>query len=230
MSSHSESELSQQSAPPEQLVPRIVVRLKERSPRVIVPTEHGVFAMQAWIFADGSEHISAQAVNAAGNPLIAQAPYTPVRIHSECATGDLFGSFRCDCGPQLAQAMAILQQRGGYLIYARNHEGRGIGLVNKLRAYDLQDQGLDTVDANLHLGLAADARDYRQAAIILGELGLNDIQLITNNPAKQHALQELGITVHGLIADRTEPRAENLTYLQTKEHRMNHLLNTKEHQ
>lgn len=220
-----------------ELIPVVDPQLIAQSPAVCVPTAHGHFKMIAWQFADGSEHLSLQAVGAEGNPRTVSGEkndagtFGPaVRIHSECATGDIFGSYRCDCGAQLAQGLRIIQKRGGYLIYARQHEGRGIGLVNKLRAYSLQSEGLDTVDANLAQGLAADQRDYRQTAVILRALELDTIQLISNNPAKQQALTELGITVTGLISDEIKPRPENHTYLETKRERMNHLLTPSHYQ
>jgi len=147
-----------------------------------------------------------------------------VRIHSECATGDIFGSYRCDCGPQLENGLRIIAQQGGWLVYTRNHEGRGIGLVNKLRAYRLQDAGLDTVDANLALGLDADMRDYTQASVILQELGAERIRLVSNNPAKVQALAELGVEVLEMIPDEVPARAENTRYLATKRDRMRHQL------
>ncbi|WP_456030937.1 GTP cyclohydrolase II, partial [Rothia dentocariosa] len=147
-----------------------------------------------------------------------------VRIHSECATGDILGSFRCDCGQQLENGLKILSRYGGWMLYVRNHEGRGIGLVNKLRAYALQDAGLDTLDANLALGLDEDMRDYTQAALILQELGVHNLRLITNNPAKVDALTELGLEVHEVIPDEIPARAENAKYLETKRQRMGHRL------
>lgn len=206
--------------PPQELTPKIDPELVDSSEAITLPTSFGNFALRAWIFADGSEHLSATALDPS-QPLA--GPH-PVRVHSECATGDIFGSYRCDCGPQLHQGLEMITRTGGTLILVRNHEGRGIGLVNKLRAYALQDRGYDTLDANLMLGLPADARDYRQVACILKEMGLEEISLITNNPAKAEALQGLGIGVDRLIPDQIEPRAENSAYLATKRDRMNHKL------
>lgn len=205
---------------PQSLTPQPNPQLLEASPPVSVPTPEGTFTMQAWAFADGSEHLSATAEHAEEPERGAH----PVRIHSECATGDIFGSYRCDCGPQLHQALSLITRIGGTLILVRNHEGRGIGLVNKLRAYALQDRGHDTVDANLLLGLESDQRDYRQAATILQELGHTRIRLISNNPAKAQALEEQGITVEDMIPDLVEARAENAAYLETKRQRMHHKL------
>lgn len=200
--------------------------LTQTSEPVTVPTPHGVFLMQAFGFADGSEHLALTALPAEGRSQnrsqVNQAPL--VRIHSECATGDIFGSYRCDCGPQLAQALEMMAEQGGVLIYMRNHEGRGIGLVNKLRAYALQDAGLDTLDANLSLGLPADARDYTQAVVMIKELGIRQLRLLTNNPAKAEALVELGLTITELVPDEIIPRAENARYLATKRDRMRHRL------
>lgn len=200
--------------------------LTQTSEPVTVPTPHGVFLMQAFGFADGSEHLALTALPAEGRSQnrsqVNQAPL--VRIHSECATGDIFGSYRCDCGPQLAQALEMMVEQGGVLIYMRNHEGRGIGLVNKLRAYALQDAGLDTLDANLSLGLPADARDYTQAVVMIKELGIRELRLLTNNPAKAEALAELGLTITELVPDEIIPRAENARYLATKRDRMRHRL------
>lgn len=200
--------------------------LTQTSEPVTVPTPHGVFLMQAFGFADGSEHLALTALPAEGQPQnrsqVNQAPL--VRIHSECATGDIFGSYRCDCGPQLAQALKMMAEQGGLLIYMRNHEGRGIGLVNKLRAYTLQDAGQDTLDANLSLGLPADARDYTQAVVMIKELGIRQLRLLTNNPAKAEALAELGLTITELVPDEITPRAENARYLATKRDRMRHRL------
>lgn len=200
--------------------------LTQTSEPVTVPTPHGVFLMQAFGFADGSEHLALTALSTEGQPenrsQVNQAPL--VRIHSECATGDIFGSYRCDCGPQLAQGLEMIAEQGGLLIYMRNHEGRGIGLVNKLRAYTLQDAGQDTLDANLSLGLPADARDYTQAVVMLNELGIRELRLLTNNPAKAEALAGLGITITELVPDEITPRPENARYLATKRDRMRHRL------
>lgn len=200
--------------------------LTQTSEPVTVPTPHGVFLMQAFGFADGSEHLALTALSTEGQPENrSQVNQTPlVRIHSECATGDIFGSYRCDCGPQLAQGLEMIAEQGGLLIYMRNHEGRGIGLVNKLRAYTLQDAGQDTLDANLSLGLPADARDYTQAVVMLNELGIRELRLLTNNPAKAEALAGLGITITELVPDEITPRPENARYLATKRDRMRHRL------
>lgn len=199
--------------------------LVESTEEVAVPTPNGLFGLRAWRFADGAEHLSARALDRDGNPVPYEGGGAPaVRIHSECATGDIFGSFRCDCGPQLENGLRIISRTGGYLVYVRNHEGRGIGLVNKLRAYALQDAGLDTLDANLALGLDGDMRDYSQAALILQELGVHEMRLVTNNPAKQEALEGLGLRVTELIPDEIPARVENAHYLHTKRERMRHLL------
>ncbi len=200
--------------------------LLETSQPVLLPSPYGVFAVSAFAFADGSEHLLATAVGADGRPLRAEGEGQGhlVRLHSECATGDLLGSYRCDCGPQLAQALELVQQQGGSVLYLRGQEGRGIGLVNKLRAYALQDQGQDTLEANLSLGFPADARDYKQAAVILRQAGLTRLRLLTNNPAKARALEEEGLEVLELVPDRVDPRPENSRYLETKRDRMGHRL------
>jgi GTP cyclohydrolase II len=147
-----------------------------------------------------------------------------VRLHSECLTGDIFGSCRCDCGEQLDHSLRFLQRVGrGALLYLRQ-EGRGIGLTNKIRAYALQDQGLDTVDANLALGLPEDMRDYADAAAMLRHLGIASVLLLTNNPAKIVGLEQHGIAVVERVPVETTPRPENLRYLETKTARMGHLL------
>jgi GTP cyclohydrolase II len=148
-----------------------------------------------------------------------------VRIHSECFTGDVLGSVRCDCGPQLNKAMQLVAEAGaGMIIYLRQ-EGRGIGLLDKLRAYNLQDQGYDTVEANLMLGHQADARDYTVAALILQDLGIHSLRLITNNPAKIEGLDALGVRVSERVALQTAVHPENAAYLSTKAARMRHILN-----
>ncbi len=148
-----------------------------------------------------------------------------VRVHSECFTGDVLGSRRCDCGEQLHAALLEIASEGqGVLIYLRQ-EGRGIGLLDKLRAYNLQDLGYDTVDANLQLGHQADERDYSVAARILGDLGVNSVRLLTNNPSKIDRLRELGVEVVERVPVEPTIYAENASYLLTKVTRMNHLLN-----
>ncbi len=166
---------------------------------------------------DGMEHFALQFGDGKEEVL-------PVRIHSECLTGDVFGSLRCDCGPQLDAALSFMLDRGnGILIYLQQ-EGRGIGLANKLRAYELQEKGMDTVDANLHLGLPADGRDYRVAANILKLMQISRISLMTNNPDKLEALKRFSITVQERIPIEIPPQAENMAYLQTKKERMGHQL------
>ena len=146
-----------------------------------------------------------------------------VRVHSECLTGDVFGSLRCDCGPQLDAALGAVAREGrGVVLYVRGHEGRGIGLLHKLQAYQLQDVGSDTLDANLELGLPADARDYGTGAQILVDLGIHSMRLLTNNPAKRAGLEGYGLRVVGRVKLPTDANPENLRYLQTKRDRMGH--------
>jgi 3,4-dihydroxy 2-butanone 4-phosphate synthase / GTP cyclohydrolase II len=146
-----------------------------------------------------------------------------VRVHSECLTGDVLGSLRCDCGPQLDAALEAVAQEGrGIVLYMRGHEGRGIGLLHKLQAYQLQEAGADTVDANLALGLPADARDYGIGAQILSDLGVKSMRLLTNNPDKRAGLEGYGLTITGRVPLPVRASPENLRYLRTKRDRMGH--------
>jgi 3,4-dihydroxy 2-butanone 4-phosphate synthase/GTP cyclohydrolase II len=149
----------------------------------------------------------------------------PVRVHSQCLTGDVFGSYRCDCGTQLATAMEIVQKEGLGVILYLQQEGRGIGLANKLKAYALQEQGRDTVEANEELGFEADLRDYGVGAQILAALNVRRMKIMTNNPKKIKGLEGYGLEVTGRIPIETEPRPENLKYLMTKCQKLGHLLN-----
>ncbi len=147
-----------------------------------------------------------------------------VRVHSECFTGDVLGSLRCDCGEQLDRSLQLIANSGsGVLIYLRQ-EGRGIGLLDKLRAYNLQDEGFDTVEANIQLGHEADERDYTIAGLIIKDLGIHSVKMITNNPQKISELREFGIIVRERVPIEVPPRPENLAYLKTKVQRMDHLL------
>lgn len=170
---------------------------------------------------DGVEHLALVMGNPAAS---AEAPL--VRVHSECLTGDLAGSLRCDCGAQFRSALSAIAEAGsGVLIYLRGHEGRGIGLGHKLRAYELQQyEGLDTVDANLSLGLPVDSRDYRPASEILHDLGVRRVRLLTNNPDKVRALTEHGITVVAQLAHEFLPNLHNRRYLTAKRDRLGHTL------
>lgn len=151
-------------------------------------------------------------------------PGVLVRVHSECLTGDAFGSRRCDCGDQLELALARIAEEGrGVVVYLRGHEGRGIGLLEKIRAYGLQDQGLDTVEANIRLGHPSDLRDYGAAALILADLGVQALRLLTNNPAKCAALEAAGIAVAERVPAVAPWRPENRGYLRTKRAKLGHL-------
>lgn len=187
-------------------------------PVVQLPTVHGTFQAQAWHEAEsGVEHMSVTVP-------VAEGVVPLVRVHSECLTGDVFGSYRCDCGEQLDDALQQVQQQGGAVVYLRGQEGRGIGLSNKLRAYALQEAGADTVEANEQLGLPVDARSYGAASAILRQLGFEKIILLSNNPVKAERLRALGIEVAAVQPAEVPSRAENLRYLQTKRDKMNHQL------
>lgn len=184
-----------------------------------LPTRHGTFDMVGYQGHDGTEHVAL--VWGVVGGVAAEPPL--VRVHSECLTGDAFGSYRCDCGEQLDVALATISRAAsGALVYMRGHEGRGIGLLNKLRAYALQDNGRDTVDANTDLGLPVDARDYRQGAAILRDLGMETVQLLSSNPEKQRALESWGITVVGRQMVQVHDRVENSAYLSAKRSRLRH--------
>ena len=168
---------------------------------------------------DGREHLAAVFGEVGSRPGVL------VRIHSECLTGDVFHSRRCDCGHQLDLALELVAEAGsGVVVYLRGHEGRGIGLLEKLNAYRLQDGGLDTVDANVALGHPADSRDYVIGAHILRDLGVNDLRLLTNNPDKRAGLESHGLTVRESVPLVTVPTAENVRYLDAKRSRMGHTL------
>ena len=185
-----------------------------------IPTPYGEFTAVGFTsLADGREHIAL----VFGPPEHSRGSL--VRVHSECLTGDAFGSLRCDCGAQLRESMRLIAQEGsGVIVYVKGHEGRGIGIMQKLLAYRLQDAGADTVEANLMLGHPADARDYMAAAKILAALDVNDVRLLTNNPAKRTGLEQYGIAVDTRIPLVTVPTEENLRYLQTKRDKFDHEL------
>ncbi len=193
----------------------------ERVAETRLPTAHGDFTAYGYrITIDGSEHVAL--VHGDPQRLKDDAPVL-TRVHSECLTGDVFGSRRCDCGPQLDEALGRITEEGcGVVVYLRGHEGRGIGLVAKLQAYQLQDGGRDTVDANLDLGLPADARHYGTATQILRDLGVQSVRLLTNNPAKTTSLEEYGIQVTERVPLTPLPNDHNLAYLLTKRDRMGH--------
>ncbi|MGA5189816.1 bifunctional 3,4-dihydroxy-2-butanone-4-phosphate synthase/GTP cyclohydrolase II [Streptomyces griseoincarnatus] len=189
-----------------------------REAEVRLPTAHGTFTAHGFrSTVDGVEHV------ALVHGDLGDGTDVLVRMHSECLTGDVFGSQRCDCGPQLDASLDRIQEEGrGVVVYLRGHEGRGIGLMSKLRAYELQERGRDTLDANLELGLPADARDYAAGAQILADLGVRSVRLMTNNPDKSDALAS-----HGIDVVRREPMPvtaseHNLRYLRTKRDRMGH--------
>jgi 3,4-dihydroxy 2-butanone 4-phosphate synthase/GTP cyclohydrolase II len=187
-----------------------------------LPNEFGEWRALGYLNSvDGTEHV-ALVLGEVGEPGDRGADVL-VRMHSECLTGDVFGSRRCDCGAQLTAAMAAIAAEGrGIVLYLRGHEGRGIGLLSKLRAYQLQDGGADTVDANLELGLPADAREYSTGAQILADLGVSSLRLLTNNPAKVRGLSGFGIEVTGRVSLPVTPTPDNLRYLMAKRDRLGH--------
>lgn len=183
-----------------------------------VPTEHGTFRMLAYKDrTTGNDHLAI-----ISGTLEGAAPL--VRVHSECLTSEAFGSLKCDCGPQLQAALDAIGREGGVVIYMRGHEGRGIGLINKLRAYKMQEHGLDTVDANLALGLPADARDYAAAAAILADLGVRSLRLLTNNVDKVEQLRSFGLEVVEQVPLLVGVGPDNHRYLETKRDRMGHVM------
>ncbi len=195
-------------------------KLVRRIAEARIPTDFGDFTAYAYeSVIDGEHHLALVKgdVDGADNVL--------VRVHSECLTGDVFGSRRCDCGPQLRGALQHIATEGkGVLVYLRGHEGRGIGIAHKLRAYTLQEEGFDTIDANLELGLPADSREYGIGAQILVDLGITTMQLMTNNPMKFGGLEGFGLDIVNRVPIETSPNPENIAYLRTKRERMGHLL------
>ncbi|RMI28056.1 bifunctional 3,4-dihydroxy-2-butanone-4-phosphate synthase/GTP cyclohydrolase II [Nocardia stercoris] len=187
-----------------------------------IPTPHGEFRAVGYkTIYDDVEHVALVMGDIAGPD--GSGSDVLVRVHSECLTGDVFGSLRCDCGPQLEAALEMVAKEGrGVVLYMRGHEGRGIGLMHKLQAYQLQDDGHDTVDANIELGLPADARDYGTGAQILVDLGISSMRLLTNNPAKRVGLDGYGLSITERVPMPVRANAENLRYLRTKRDRMGH--------
>jgi 3,4-dihydroxy 2-butanone 4-phosphate synthase / GTP cyclohydrolase II len=195
-------------------------KLVERIAAARIPTSHGEFTGYAYLsLVDGEHHFALVAGEVTGRQNVL------VRVHSECLTGDVFGSQRCDCGPQLEFALEKIAEEGaGVVVYLRGHEGRGIGLAHKLRAYTLQEQGRDTVDANLDLGLPVDNREYGIGAQILVDLGITTMRLMTNNPAKYGGLEGFGLDIVERVSIEPASNPENLRYLQTKRERLGHML------
>jgi 3,4-dihydroxy 2-butanone 4-phosphate synthase/GTP cyclohydrolase II len=189
-----------------------------------VPNQYGLWRAIGYENSmDGTEHLAL----VLGEP--SDPPDVLVRMHSECLTGDVFGSLRCDCGTQLNAAMAAVAAEGrGIVLYLRGHEGRGIGLVSKLRAYQLQDGGVDTVDANTELGFPVDAREYSTGAQILADLGVSSLRLLTNNPDKIKGLADFGLKVTGTVSLPVDATPHNFRYLIAKRDRLGHLLELSE--
>jgi 3,4-dihydroxy 2-butanone 4-phosphate synthase/GTP cyclohydrolase II len=195
-------------------------KLVKRVAEARIPTQWGDFTCYVYeSMLDGEQHVAMVRGAVQGEEGVL------VRVHSECLTGDVFGSLRCDCGVQLDAAMRMIAEEGlGVLVYLRGHEGRGIGLGHKIRAYDLQDQGADTVDANVALGLPVDSREYGIGAQILVDLGITTMRLVTNNPAKYGGLEGFGLDIVERVPSVVAPNPENIRYLRTKQERMGHLL------
>ena len=227
-------ELGQRDGIPVITIEQLIAHLNEVDPReggtatarrqvslraeATVPTSHGTFRFLAYKDRQtGTDHIAVVSGELTG-------PEALVRVHSECLTGEAFGSLKCECGPQLEAALDAIEQDGGIVIYMRGHEGRGIGLINKLRAYSLQERGLDTVDANTALGLPADARDYAAAAGILADLGISRIRLLTNNTDKVSQLRGFGLDVVEQVPLIVGVGPNNHQYLETKRDRMGHII------
>jgi 3,4-dihydroxy 2-butanone 4-phosphate synthase/GTP cyclohydrolase II len=194
--------------------------LVKRTAEAQIPTEHGEFTAIAYeSLVDGTTHVALVLGE------IGDGERTLVRVHSECLTGDVFGSMRCDCGDQLNGAVAHIGKEGrGVVLYIRGHEGRAIGLTHKLKAYQLQEQGRDTVEANVELGFPADPRDYGIGAQILVDLGVRSMRLLTNNPAKRAGLEGYGLSILERVPLETRPNPENIGYLRTKREKLGHLL------
>jgi len=201
-------------------------KLVRRVSEARIPTRHGDFT--AYVFEsllDGVEHLAFVRGEISANADVL------VRVHSECLTGDVFGSLRCDCGVQLDNALERVAIEGrGVVVYLRGHEGRGIGLGHKLRAYTLQDEGRDTVEANVELGFPADSREYGIGSQILVDLGVSTMRLMTNNPAKYGGLEGYGLEIVERVPLHVEPNAENISYLRAKQEKMGHLLDLGEAQ
>jgi len=194
--------------------------LVQRVTEARIPTAYGEFRAIGYESFDGRMHVAL----VKGKP---EATDALVRVHSECFTGDVLGSVRCDCGVQLAESMRRIDEEGaGVVVYIRGHEGRGIGLRHKLEAYALQDDGLDTVEANVHLGFSADSRDYGVGAQILADLGVSNMRLLTNNPTKRAGLEGYGLKIVERVPLQGDPNPENLRYLETKRDKLGHLLDT----
>ena len=198
---------------------RIKTATVERVAEASLPTEFGDFRLIGYRSLTSSEEF----VVLARGDLRSHKPIL-VRIHSQCLTGDVFGSLKCDCGQQLRLAMERIEMEGRGVIVYQQQEGRGIGIINKIRAYALQDEGADTIEANLRLGLAVDPRQYQQCAEILLDLGLRDVRVMSNNPAKIRALKRAGLRISARVALESAPTAAASHYLRTKKERMGHLL------
>jgi 3,4-dihydroxy 2-butanone 4-phosphate synthase / GTP cyclohydrolase II len=194
-------------------------KLVSRITEARIPTRYGDFRAIAYESHDGRTHVALVSGQPAGKKDVL------VRVHSECFTGDILGSLRCDCGTQLHKAIEHIGAAGeGVVVYIRGHEGRGIGLRHKLEAYALQDGGLDTVEANVELGFAPDSRDYGVGAQILVDLGISTMRLLTNNPTKRAGLEGYGLQIVERIPLESEPNPENIAYLKTKKEKLGHLL------
>jgi 3,4-dihydroxy 2-butanone 4-phosphate synthase/GTP cyclohydrolase II len=198
--------------PPAQLVRRVATAR--------IPTAYGDFTAVVYESRpDGTEHLAFVRGDLGGDASVL------VRVHSECLTGDVFGSLRCDCGPQLDLALSrVAEENRGVVVYLRGHEGRGIGLAQKVRAYALQEQGRDTVEANIELGFPADSREYGIGALILLDLGVETVRLMTNNPRKCEIIEGYGVDIVERVPLVCAPTHENITYLRAKQEKLGHLL------
>ncbi|HKV41207.1 MAG TPA: GTP cyclohydrolase II [Blastocatellia bacterium] len=191
----------------------------ERIAQAKLPTEFGLFTIIGFKNAATGEEliVLAKGTTAGDEPVL-------VRLHSQCLTGDVLYSVKCDCGNQLQQSMKLIDQEGCGVIIYQQQEGRGIGIMNKIRAYALQDEGMDTVDANLSLGFEADERDYEDCAEVIKQLGIKKVRLLSNNPGKISALRAAGVDVVERVAIEIEPEETSINYLKTKKEKMGHLL------